>query len=341
MKNKKTSRVSGWTLLLVGLGSALMVGSALGQNAATRLVSYEVPPPAKKNPSETVVVHLEAREFVGELKEGVKYGFWSFDGQVPGPLVRVHVGDTVEFHLSNDAGNTMDHSIDIHAVNGPGGGAAVNTVKPGKIRVFTFKALTPGLYIYHCASGQIVDHISNGMYGLFLVEPEGGLKPVDHEYYVMRSEFYLTDKPNKDGVYEFDIKKGLDENPTHVVFNGSDGGLKGDNVLQAKTGETVRIFFGNIGPNKTASFHIIGEIFDRVYHEGAIGGLVNTGVQTTVVPAAGAVIVEFKVDVPGTYTLVDHGIFRVAKGAIGFLEAEGPENPEVFKSGVSAKIGKH
>ena len=140
---------------------------------------------------------------------------------------------------------------------------------------------------------------------------------------------------------EFDIKKGLDENPTHIVFNGSDDGLKGDNVLQAKTGETVRIFFGNIGPNKTASFHIIGEIFDKVYHEGAIGGLVNTGVQTTLVPSAGAVIVEFKVDVPGTYTLVDHGIFRVAKGAIGFLEAEGAENPEVFKSGGQAKGKSH
>lgn len=334
MKRKTaTGWISGWLILFLGMGSALIVGTAMGQNAGTQLVSFDVPPPVKKSKAETVVVHLEAKEYVGELKEGVKYTFWSFDGQVPGPLVRVGVGDTVEFHLSNDAKNTMDHSIDIHAVNGPGGGAAVNAVKPGKTRVFSFKALTPGLYIYHCASGQIVDHISNGMYGLFLVEPEGGLPPVDHEYYVMRSEFYLTDKPNKDGVYEFDIKKGLDENPTHIVFNGSDDGLKGDNVLQAKTGETVRIFFGNIGPNKTASFHIIGEIFDKVYVEGAIGGTVNRNVQTTVVPSAGAAIVEFKVDVPGAYTLVDHSIFRVAKGAIGQLVVEGEEQPKVFRAG--------
>ncbi|MGP0565315.1 MULTISPECIES: copper-containing nitrite reductase [unclassified Nitrospina] len=294
-----------------------------------------VPSPTQRSESKTVEVHFEAKEFVGDLADGlgkgIKYKFWSYNGTVPGPMVRVRVGDTVQFHLTNPKTNSQDHNIDMHAVNGPGGGAAVITVAPGETRVFSYKALAPGLFIYHCAAGQIVDHIANGMYGLILVEPEGGLPPVDREYYVMRSEFFTTQK--KEGLVEFDIQRGLDENPTYVVFNGKEGGVMFDNALKAKVGETVRIYYGNIGPNRVSSFHIIGEIFDKVYMEGAIGGLVNTNVQTTMIPSAGATIVEFKVDAPGTYALVDHSIFRVAKGAIGHLEVEGEENPSVFRAG--------
>ena len=246
-------------------------------------------------------------------------------------MVRVRVGDSIEFHLSNAKGNTQPHNIDIHAVNGPGGGAAFTTVDPGKEKIFTFKAKAAGLFIYHCAAGAIVDHISNGMYGLVLVEPEGGLSKVDREFYVMQSEFFASE-PEK-GVAAFDIKKGLDEHPTHVVFNGKVGGLLGDNALKAKVGETVRIFFGNIGPNSISSFHIIGEIFDKVYTEGGIGGPASKNIQTTLVPSAGATIVEFKVDVPGTYALVDHSIYRVAKGAIGHLVVEGDSNPKVIRQG--------
>ena len=289
-----------------------------------------VPQPLNRKGGATVVIHLEAIEFIGDIADGKKYKFWSFGGVVPGPMARVRVGDTVEFHLSNPKTNTQPHNIDIHAVNGPGGGAAVNTVSPGETKVFTFKALVPGLFIYHCAAGAIVDHIANGMYGLFLVEPEGGLPKVDKEFYVFESEFY-TD--GDEGVTGFDINKGLAEHPDHVVFNGREGALMGDNVLKAKVGDNVRIYFGNIGPNGIASFHIIGEIFDKVYVEGSLAGLVNRNVQTTLVPSAGATIVEFKLDVPGTYTLVDHSIFRVAKGAIGQLVAEGPANPEVFRAG--------
>ena len=245
-------------------------------------------------------------------------------------MARVRVGDTVQFHLSNPKSNTQPHNIDIHAVNGPGGGAAVNTVAPGESKVFSFKTLNPGLYIYHCAAGAIVDHISNGMYGLFLVEPAGGLSKVDKEFYVFQSEFF-TDGDK--GVTGFDINKGLAEHPDHVVFNGRNGALMGDNVLKAKVGENVRIYFGNIGPNGISSFHIIGEMFDKVYSEGSLGGTVNRNVQTTLVPSAGATIVEFKLDAPGTYTLVDHSIFRVAKGAMGQLVAEGAANPAVFRVG--------
>lgn len=290
-----------------------------------------VPAPIKRNNPTTVIVNLDAKEYVSEISDGVKYGFWSFGGTVPGPMARVQVGDSVEFHLSNPKTNTQPHNIDIHAVNGAHGGAALSAVAPGETKTFTFNAMAPGLYIYHCAAGSIVDHISNGMYGLFLVEPKGGLPKVDREYYVMQSEFYASD-PEK-GEASFDMDRGLAENPTYVVFNGKEGGLLGKNALKANVGETVRIFFGNIGPNKASSFHVIGEIFDKVYVEGGIGGLVNKNIQTTLVPSAGAVIVEFKVDWPGSYVLVDHSIFRVAKGAIGHLVVEGDKNPKVIIQG--------
>jgi nitrite reductase (NO-forming) len=169
------------------------------------------------------------------------------------------------------------------------------------------------------------------MYGLVLVEPASGLPKVDREYYVMESEFFASEPEN--GVASFDIQRGLDEHASHVVFNGKDGGLMGHNALKAKVGETIRIYFGNIGPNSISSFHIIGEIFDQVYNEGGIGGAKGKNIQTTLVPSAGTTIVEFKVDAPGTYTLVDHSIYRVAKGAIGHLVVDGNSNPNVIRQG--------
>ncbi|PIR01411.1 MAG: nitrite reductase, copper-containing [Nitrospinae bacterium CG11_big_fil_rev_8_21_14_0_20_45_15] len=309
---------------------ALSFQAQAGAETATLTTAPNVPAPITRDKPTTVVAHFEAKEVVGDLAEGVKYAFWTFGGTVPGPMLRVRVGDSVEFHLHNHKDNTQPHNIDIHAVNGPGGGAAVNTVAPGEEKIFTFKAQNPGLYIYHCAAGSIVDHISNGMYGLVLIEPKGGLPPVDKEFYVFESEFY-TD--GAEGVQGFDIAKGLAEHADHVVFNGRAGSLMGDNVLKAKVGDKVRMYFGNIGPNGISSFHIIGEIFDTVHMEGSLEGAVNHNVQTTLVPSAGATIVEFTLDAPGAYTLVDHSIFRVAKGAIGQLVAEGKENPSTFRSG--------
>ena len=318
------------TLIAFAMVAGFSATTAFAEVSAKLTTAPNVPPAVKRGAT-TVVVNLEAKEYIGDLAEDVKYNFWSFGGTVPGPMARVRVGDSIEFHLSNAKSNIQPHNIDIHAVNGPGGGAAFTTVDPGQEKVFTFTAKTAGLFIYHCAAGSIVDHISNGMYGLVLVEPEGGLPAVDREYYVMESEFF-TGEPEK-GVAPFDIQKGLDEHATHVVFNGKVGGLLGANALKAKVGETVRIYFGNIGPNGISSFHIIGEIFDKVYNEGGIGGSVGKGIQTTLVPSAGATIVEFKVDVPGAYALVDHSIYRVAKGAIGHLVVEGKEDPKVIRQG--------
>jgi len=309
--------------------------SALAQSAveAQLTTAPNVPDPITRQKPARVVVKLEAKEFVGPLSGDKQYRFWSFNGTVPGPMIRVRVGDTVELHLSNNKDNTMPHNIDLHAVNGPGGGAAVSLVTPGQEAVFEFKTLKPGLFIYHCASPapNIPAHIANGMYGMILVEPEKGLPKVDKEFYVMQSEFFTapSDQPN---VLQLSMDKGLAEQPDYVVFNGRVGALLGDNALEAKTGDRIRIYFGNIGPNSASSFHVIGEIFDRVYVEGALNGAMNQNVQTTLVPSAGATIVEFTVDVPATYLLVDHSIFRVAKGAAGALAVSGAENPAVFKS---------
>ncbi len=317
--------------LLTAITFLFYAGQSFADVKAVLTSAPKVPPAIGKRAAQTVHVSFEAKEFKGPINDDVQYEFWSFNGTVPGPMARVRVGDDVQFHLSNHKNNIQPHNIDIHAVNGPGGGAAVNTVSPGETKTFTWKALNPGLYIYHCAAGSIVDHIANGMYGLILVEPEGGLSQVDREFYVFESEFFASDP--EDGVAAFDITKGLEEHPTYVVFNGRDGALLGKNALKAKAGETVRIFFGNIGPNGISSFHVIGEIFDNVYHEGAINGLMNHNVQTTLVPSAGATIVEFKVDNPGTYVLVDHSIFRVAKGSIGHLVVEGKKDSSIFREG--------
>jgi nitrite reductase (NO-forming) len=327
LKNFSTPFFAGLILLF----AISVLPQAHAGEVAKLTTAPNVPAAIKRKAPTTVAIHLEAKEYIGNLAEDVKYGFWSFNGTVPGPMARVRVGDSIEFHLKNAKNSTQPHNIDIHAVNGAHGGAALSTVSPGEEKVFTFKAMAPGLYIYHCAAGSIVDHISNGMYGVILVEPEGGLPPVDKEFYVMQSEFFTSEPKN--GMASFDIQRGLDENPSYVVFNGKAGALLDKNALKANVGDNVRIYLGNIGPNSVSSFHIIGEIFDSVYVGGAIGGPISKNIQTTLVPSAGAAIVEFKVDYPGSYVLVDHSIYRVAKGAIGHLVVEGKKNPNVIRQG--------
>src|SRR5690554_3452245 len=271
-----------------------------------------------------VVVNLEVIEEVGELANGVEYNFWTFNGTVPGTFIRARVGDEIELHLKNRDDSNFPHNIDLHAVNGPGGGAEATFVAPGKEAVFTFKALHAGLYVYHCAAAPVGMHIANGMYGLILVEPEGGLPPVDKEFYIMQGDFYTKGSYGEPGLQPFDMQKAVDEHADYVVFNGHVGALLGDNALEVEVGETVRLFMGNAGPNLVSSFHVIGEIFDRVLVEG--GSLVNENVQTTLIPAGGATIIEFKVNAPGEYVMVDHSVFRAFnKGALGVLNVTGPE----------------
>jgi nitrite reductase (NO-forming) len=252
-----------------------------------------------------------------------------FHTDVPGSFIRVSQGDTVEFHLKNSPTSKMPHNIDLHGVTGPGGGAASSFTAPGHESQFTFKALNAGIYVYHCATAPVGMHIANGMYGLILVEPPQGLPKVDHEYYVMQGDFYTTGKYREKGHQSFDMDKAIDERPTYVLFNGHEGSLTGDKALTAKVGQSIRLFVGNGGPNLVSSFHVIGEIFDRVQQEGGLHPQEN--VQTTLIPSGGAAIVEFHTDVPGSYVLVDHSIFRAFnKGAMGILKVDGPENKAIY-----------
>jgi nitrite reductase (NO-forming) len=298
----------------------------IGEEKAVLTAAPNVPPPIKRQHATKVIVHLEVREVVKRLADGVEYLFWTFGGEVPGLFIRVREGDLVEFHLANHPTSKMPHNIDLHAVTGPGGGATSSFTAPGHKSQFSFKALNPGLYVYHCATAPVGMHVGNGMYGLILVEPKAGLPPVDKEFYVMQGDFYTKGKFGEEGLQPFDLEKAVDEKPSYVVFNGAVGALAGDNAIKAKVGERVRLFVGNGGPNLVSSFHVIGEIFDRVYQEGGMK-VSQENVQTTLVPAGGSAIVDFKLDVPGTYILVDHSLFRAFnKGALGMLKADGPEN---------------
>ena len=291
-----------------------------------------VPPPITRTEPATVRLDYETIELEAHLDGNTSYRFWTFNGKIPGPFARVRVGDTVEVYLKNNEESWFAHNIDLHAVTGPGGGAALGSPGPGESYSFKFKALNAGLYVYHCAVAPVAQHISNGMYGLILVEPEGGLPPVDREYYVMQGELYTEERIGTAGLLNESYDKLVDERPEFFVFNGHTGALTDHYPLKANVGETVRIFFGVGGPNYISSFHVIGEIFDKVYLQGSVVTPPLRDVQTVTVPAGGSAIVEFKCEVPGRFVLVDHALSRAEKGLAGYLIVEGDENPDLFAS---------
>jgi nitrite reductase (NO-forming) len=311
----------------------------VGQEVAVLTEAPAVPAPITRTHATRVIVNLDVVEKPMRLADSVEYTMWTFGGTVPGRFIRVREGDLVELHLRNAAGSTMPHNIDLHAVTGPGGGAKSSLTMPGGESVFTFTAMNPGLFVYHCATSPVPMHMANGMYGMILVEPKAGLATVDREFYVMQSEFYTKGKFGEHGLQMLDMDKGIDERPTYVVFDGSVGALTGDKALQAKVGERVRIFFGDAGPNLTSSFHVIGEVFDNVYTEG--GSVAQHNVQTTLVPAGGSTMVEFGVEKPGDLILVDHSIFRAFnKGALGVLHVSGPDDQRIFAAVKGLGVGK-
>lgn len=338
-----------------------------------------IPPPITRKENTTVKYSLEAIAVQSELAPGVTYEYWTFNRQVPAPMMRVKEGDTVEVSLSHNAAGHQHaslmeglnfavsgpfdmntayaaedhahdaavtdphteggmpmghsaHSIDLHAVLGPGGGAMLTQTGHDETKTFAFKAMRPGIYIYHCASPHIPTHIANGMYGMILVEPKEGMPKVDKEFYVMQGEFYTTGKTGDKGLQGFSKEKMDMEHPDYIVFNGRVGSLTGDRALQAKTGETVRLFFG-VGTFLPSNFHVIGGIFDKLYPEGDIVSPPHRNVQTTIVPAGGAAMVEMKMEVPGKFLLVDHALPRaVDKGALGEFVVEGVERPDIFRA---------
>lgn len=326
---------------LPGHKAAGMFGRIIVGDGAAKVVSEF--PDLSKNPNEVdkpigkraptkLTYDLITTEVEGRLDDASSYRYWTFNDTVPGPFLRVRVNDTVTINMKNATNSTHIHSVDFHAVTGPGGGAAVTQAPPGQTKSFTFKAMQPGLYVYHCATPMVAQHITNGMYGMILVEPEGGLTPVDREFYIMQGELYTAERHGSTGRHEFSLQKLLDEKPEHMMFNGNMGALTKTHKLEVNVGETVRIFFGVGGPNLASSFHVIGEIFDRVYAQGSLTSPPLTDVQTTLVPPGGATMVEFKVDYPGSYMIVDHALARAEKGLVGILTVKGKADPTIFNS---------
>jgi nitrite reductase (NO-forming) len=301
----------------------------------------DLPAPIERTATTTVNVEITAKEVISELAPGVYQNYWTFDSRVPGPFVRVREGDTVVVTFHNHKTSLHHHTIDFHAVIGPGGGASVLMAAPGETKTLTFTALHPGLFVYHCAAAEVATHMSHGQYGLILVEPKEGLPKVDKEFYVMQGEFYTTGTLGKKGLQIFDARAMLQGTPQYIVFNGRVGALTSSttNALTANVGEKVRIYFGNGGVNLVSSFHVIGEIFEQVYAEASLTSAPLTNVQTTIAPAGGAPVVDFTLRPPGKYVLVDHALARVNRGAWGVLHVSGPADPAEFSGVIQPMLG--
>ncbi|WP_254547006.1 copper-containing nitrite reductase [Halomarina pelagica] len=293
----------------------------------------DLPKPITRTSPAVVKAEFETREMVAEVEPGVTFQYMTFDGRIPGPMIRTRVGDTVDLTIRNHPDNTMPHNVDFHACRGPGGGAGATTVAPGEEKRLRFKVTYPGAFIYHCAVANLDYHISSGMFGLILVEPEEGLPEVDHEFYLGQHELYTKGKAGEKGHHEFDYASMAAETPTYVLINGEKYAITPDKYAEmtVKTGETVRVFFVVGGPNLPSNFHAIGSVWDEVYQQGALASDPQRYVQTTPVLPRSATVVTSTFPVPGDYKLVDHALSRVArKGALAVIRAEGEEAPELF-----------
>lgn len=317
---------------------AMAMDEVRGEELAVRTSAPNVPPPITRHYATKVLLNVEVKEHTEQLADGVSYTYWTFGDDAPGQFIRVREGDLIETRFSNHPDNSVAHNIDFHAATGPGGGGEASFVAPGHTAIFSWRAMRAGLYLYHCVAAPAGMHLSNGMYGLILVEPKEGLPKVDKEFFIVQGEFYTNGAYAEQGPQHFDLAKALREQPEYVVFNGHVGALMGDKALRVKVGESVRLYLGNAGPALVSSFHIVGEIFDDVYGEG--GAQVNQhNVQTTVVPVGGAAMVELKAEVPGNYQFVDHSMFRAFnKGAMGALQVEGTMRPALFSGRQAEEI---
>lgn len=278
-------------------------------------------------------VTLEAVEVVAEIEPGVTFNYMTLGGQIPGPMIRVRQGDTIEFTLSNPAGNLMPHNIDLHAVYGTGGGAVATNAVAGQTNGMIFKAMYPGAFIYHCAVAALDYHISTGMFGMIVVEPPEGLPPVDHEFYLGQHEIYTDQAAGVKGHHNFDFQAMLREDPTYVLLNGEKYALTPERRggMKVKVGETARIFFVCGGPNLTCNLHPVGNVWTKVWREGAILNTPERYVQTVAVPPGSCLIAEMEFPVPGSVQLVDHALSRVvSKGMLGIIEVEGEARPDIF-----------
>jgi nitrite reductase (NO-forming) len=284
------------------------------------------------DPSAVKTVRLDTTHKVIEIAPGVKFSAWTFGDQVPGPTVRARVGDKIRFKMTNRSDETvpgvrvtaapMMHSMDFHA-------AMVSpqdkyrSIAPGQTIEFEFTLNYPGIFMYHCGTPMILEHIASGMYGAVVVEPRNGYPTkADREYVVVQSEFYAKPDPGKQKVdgaplYVLDSERLRAAQPTHTVFNGVHNGLV-RSPLPAKPGERVRMFVLNVGPSRTSSFHVVGTIFDRVWFEGNPDNQFR-GMQTALLGSSNSAIVEFLIPEEGSYIMVDHHFANASQGAIGLV----------------------
>jgi nitrite reductase (NO-forming) len=264
-------------------------------------------------PAEVHSVHLDMTEKNVEIAPGKVVRVWTFGDQVPGPVIRVRVGDTVKTTITNSG--TLPHSIDFHAARiAPD--RAFRDVAPGESFTFNFTATSPGVFMYHCGTAPVVHHIANGMYGMIIVEPEEGLPPVDRELAFVQSEFYVSDTPGMPA----DNEKLMTAIPDVVAFNGYAAQYK-DNPIVVRKGERIRAFVLAAGPNTWSAFHVVGTIMDRVWIDGNPANE-QVGLQSLNLSASQGAIAEFRLDEEGTYPFVTHDFTNAAKGAVGLLRTE-------------------
>lgn len=272
--------------------------------------SAEAPP---RSASHRHVVRMTTSHVRHVIAPGVVYEGWAFDSVIPGPVVRVTVGDTVDFTIVNRA--PIPHSMDFHAAEIAPSRAYVN-VNPGDSLSFMFVARVPGAFMYHCGTAPVAAHIANGMYGAIVVDPVRPL-PAAREFVLVQSEFYLTPATGPDSVHALDWAQLVDLSPDHVVFNGV-AGQYAAHPLTVDPGDLVRFYVVNAGPNRVSAFHVVGGIFDRV-RVGGFGPPLE-GVQTFNVPVGGGVIFEARLTEPGFYPFVSHAFSDATKGAVGMLK---------------------
>lgn len=320
-------------LTLAGITASVQCAfAALPHVKAELTYAPQVPPPITRQEPAIVDVDLTATHKMMPLSSMENYHFWTFNDHVPGPFIRARVGDWLQVRISNTDTSGMPHNLDFHAVTGPGGGANLLTVTSGMTNTAWFRLRSPGLFMYHCAIPPMIDHIGNGMYGLILVEPTNGLPHADREFYIMQGEFYGTNNPSDETMLEYSHDRAVEERPSFVVFNGQSGSMFMDGALQAKTGERVRIYFGNAGPNLPSSFHIVGTVMDQVFRDGSLADPPAHDLQTTLVPPGSASILEFMPLVPGMYMFLDHSAAHCEKGAMGEINVTGPAISDVYRS---------
>jgi len=286
--------------------------AAVGTTAAPAPVDPRASAPST---SRLVKIRFETREAKVAIAPGVLYEAWTFDGRVPGPVVRVTVGDTVDFTLVNRA--MMPHSMDFHAAQIAPSRAYTN-VMPGDSIHYRWMPEVPGVFLYHCGTAPVAMHIANGMYGALIVDPARPLPPA-REFVFVQSEFYTQKAADTAGVQQLDWNKLLGLGPDHIVFNGI-ANQYADHPIHVAAGEPIRLYVVDAGPNRVSAFHVVGAIFSRVYVD-AVTAHAWEGVQTVDVPVGGGMIFETHLAEPGTYPFVTHAFADATKGAVGIFEA--------------------